>query len=124
LCARGTACEWKKRNVAGALDGFAEPALMARADAGHAARQDLAALLYELRQDVSALIVDEVHFLDAKFADFLFAEILALAAAWTAWAAARTAWAAFTARTTMTSTRATVTAAWTVSATAWSAGSG
>src|SRR5882672_9813086 len=53
---------------------------MARADAGHAARENFAALLHELREDVGALVVDEVHFFDAKLADFLFAEILALAA--------------------------------------------
>jgi hypothetical protein len=53
---------------------------MPGADARHAARQNLAALLHKLRQNVRALVVDEIDFLDAKLADFLFAEILALAA--------------------------------------------
>src|ERR1700682_473604 len=78
---------------------------MARADTGHASRENLAALLHELRKNVGALIVDEVHLLDAKLADFLFAEILALAAAratWTAGASPRTAFAARTAVAAMT----------------------
>jgi hypothetical protein len=73
---------------------------MTSADAGHAARQNLAALLHELRQDVGALVVDEVHLFDTKLADFLLAEILALAAtraAGTTWAARAT----FTPRTTV-----------------------
>jgi len=63
---------------------------MARADAGHATRQNLAALLDELRQDVGALVVDEIHLLDAKLADLLLAEILALSAGTTTWAAGST----------------------------------
>jgi len=73
---------------------------MASANARHAARQNLAALLHELRQDVGALVVDEVHLLDTELANFLFAEILALAAARTAGTArtaARTAFATWTA---------------------------
>lgn len=73
---------------------------MASANARHAARQNLAALLHELRQDVGALVVDEVHLLDTELANFLFAEILALAAARTTGTtrtAARTAFAAWTA---------------------------
>jgi hypothetical protein len=105
----GAAGEGHQRDVAGALDGYAEPTLVARADAGHAARENLAALLHELREDVGALVVDEVHLLDAKLADFLLAEILALAARASA-GTARSTGAAF-------ATRATVTAAWAVSAT-------
>ena len=76
---------------------------MTRANAGHAARQNLAAFLHELRQDVGALVVDEVHLLDTELADLLFAEILALAAARTAGTTARAAlttratWAAMSA---------------------------
>ena len=73
---------------------------MASANARHAARQNLAALLHELRQDVGALVVDEVHLLDTELANFLLAEILALAAARTAGTtrtAARTAFATWTA---------------------------
>src|SRR5579863_8142918 len=113
LRARGAACKWQQGDVARALDGFAEPALVARANTGHAPRQNLAALLDELRKNVRALVVDEVHLLDAKLADFLFAEILALAARTPAWPARTTASRpAFT-------TRSTVPAAWTVSATAF-----
>jgi hypothetical protein len=63
---------------------------MARADAGHAARENLAAFLDELRQDIGALVVDEVHLLDAELADFFLAEILALSARTTSRAAGST----------------------------------
>src|SRR5882762_5384755 len=89
--AGGAAGEGHQRDVAGALDGYAEPTLVARADSGHAAWENFAALLHELGENVGALVVDEVHFFDAELADFLFAEILALAAgasAGTAWASA------------------------------------
>src|SRR5580692_7589038 len=102
LRACGAACERQQGDVPRALDGYAEPALVARANSGHAARQNLAALLDELREDVRALIVDEVHLLNAKLADFLLAEILALTARPAAGPARTTpAWAAFAARTTM-----------------------
>ena len=97
---------------------------MARADAGHAARENLAALLHELREDVGALVVDEVHFLDAELADFLFAEVLALAAARAAWSATGTSWATFTAWSAVPSTGAAMSAAGTVTAASWTAGSG
>ena len=79
---------------------------MTGADAGHAARENLAALLHELRQNVGALVVDEVHLLDTELADFLFAEILALAAARAAGTTAGTAfttWAAVSAAGTVSS---------------------
>ena len=85
---------------------------MTGAHAGHAARQDLAALLHELRQDVGALVVDEVHLLDTELADFLLAEILALAAARTTGTTARTA---FATRTTVSAAGSTMSAAWAVS---------
>ena len=106
LRTRGASGEWKQRDVACALDSDTEPTLVTRANAGHAARKNFAALLHELRKNVGTLVVDEVHLLDTKLADFLFAEILALAAARTA---GTTAWTAFT-------TRATVSAGATVSA--------
>jgi hypothetical protein len=101
LRARGAACERQQGDVARALDGDAEPALVTRADAGHAARENFAAFLDELRKNVGAFVVDEVHLLDAELADFLFAEILAFAARTPARTARTTAWAAFAARTTM-----------------------
>ena len=76
-----TSCEGQQRDVARALNGHAQPALVTRADAGHAPRQNLAAFLNELRENVGALVVDEVHPLDAKLAHLLLAEILPLAAA-------------------------------------------
>src|SRR5262249_6656792 len=68
-------------DIACSLDGYAKPALVTSAHPGHAARQNLSALLHELRKNVSALVVDEVHLLHAELAHFLLAEILALAAA-------------------------------------------
>lgn len=124
LRACGAAGERQQRDIAGALDGFAEPALVTRADTGHAARENLAALLHELREDVGAFVVDEVHLLDAELADFLFPEVLALAAARAAWTAAGTSRAAFATWTAVTSTGAAVSAAGTVPATAWTARSG
>jgi hypothetical protein len=120
----GAAGKWQERDVARALDRFAEPPLVARADAGHAARENLAAFLHELRQNVGALVVDEVHLLDAELADFLLAEILALAAARPAGSAAGTSRAAFAAWSAVSPTGATMTAAWTVTAASWTAGSG
>ena len=75
---------------------------MARADAGHAARENLAALLHELREDVGAFIVDEIHFLDAELADFFLAEVLALAAGPSTGTARSTGAAAFATRTAVT----------------------
>jgi hypothetical protein len=112
LRACGTACERQQGDVARALDGDAEPALMARADAGHAARKNFAALLNELRKNVGALVVDEVHLLDTELADFLFAEILALAARTAARSTGTSAaWAAFTTRTTVPAARPVTTTA-------------
>jgi hypothetical protein len=99
------ACEWQQSDVARALDSHAQPALVTRANSGHAPRQNFPALLHELRQDVRALVVDEVHLLDAELANFLLPEILALAArpaTGTAGAALPTATrAAFATRTTV-----------------------
>lgn len=107
---------------------------MTGADAGHAAGQDFAALLHELRKNVGALVVDEIDLFDTELADFLFAEKLALAAAWSAGTATWTAGATFatTAATGTTfaasttaavSTMTTVTSAW-AAGTAFAARSG
>ena len=116
LRAGGATGERHQRDVAGALDGDAEPTLMARADSGHAARKNLAALLYELREDVGALVVDEVHLLDAKLADFFLAEVLALAAARSTGTATRAAGTAFTTGTAVTTTWTAVAASGSVPA--------
>src|SRR5229473_2234294 len=104
LCSRGAAGKWQQSDVARPLDGHAQPALMTRAHARHPARQNLSALLHELRQDVRALVVDEVHLLDAELAHLLLPEILTLApgpASGTARTAA--AWSALAPRTTVSS---------------------
>lgn len=101
MCSVRTRCHWARRlgtsgaarkrqqgDVARALDSHTQTALVPGANAGHAARQNLAALLHELRKNVRALVVDEVDLLHAELANFLFAEILALAAG----TAARSAW--------------------------------
>jgi hypothetical protein len=104
LRSRSTSRERQQGNVARPLDGHAQPALMPRANARHPPRQNLSALLHELRQDVRALIVNEVHLLDAELANFLLAEILAFApgpSTWTPRSALTAARPAFTPRTTV-----------------------
>ena len=91
LRARSTACKRHQGDVSRTLDSYAQPTLVPSAHASHPARKNLAALLHELRQDVRALVVDEVHLLDAKLADFLFPEVLAFPAG-TPSRAPRTAW--------------------------------
>jgi hypothetical protein len=113
LRARCAARKGQQGDVARPLDGYAQPALVPGANARHPARQNLPALLHELRQDVRALVVDEVHLLDAEFANLLLAEILALAP----WPSTGTAWSARTAATRSAFTpRAAVPAAWPVAA--------
>ena len=97
LSARSAAGKRQQSDIARAFDGHAQSALMPRANAGQATRENLSALLHELRQNVRALVVNEVHLLDTKLADFLLAEILALAAG-TSPGPARTARAAFAPR--------------------------
>jgi hypothetical protein len=132
---RGAAGKRQQSDVAGALDGDTEPTLVTRANTGHATRKNFAALLHKLRKNVGALVVDQVHFLDAKLADFFLAEKLPLAAARSAWTAARTTrtrtFAASATATTgtalATSTTAAVTtvaAMPTLPATTWAAGPG
>lgn len=106
LNARGAAGERHQRDITSAFDGHAEPALMPRADTGHAARENLAALLHELRQNVRALVVDKIHLLDAKLADFLLAKILPFAPSRPAWPTARST---FPARSAMSPSGAPVT---------------
>ena len=92
-----------QRNVTRALDRHAEPPLMARAHSRHAARQDFAPLLHELRQNVCAFVVDEVHLLDTEFANLLLAKILPFTAARAAGACT------FAARTTVPAARPSMT---------------
>ena len=114
LRARRAARKRQQCDVAGPLDGHAQPALMTRTNARHPPRQNFPALLHELRKDVRALVIDEVHLLDAELANFLFAEILALAARPASGTARTTAsWAAFAPRTTMPAAVATAMTAFT-----------
>jgi hypothetical protein len=101
----------QQRNIPCALDGFTEPALVTGTNAGHAARKNLAAFLYELRQNVGAFVVDEVHLLDAELADLFLAEVLALAAARSSAGTSRSSagWACVTARAAMSATWTAVT---------------
>src|SRR5882762_1068360 len=109
LRARRAPCKGQQRDVARPLDGHAEPALMTRAHARHPPRQNLPALLHELRQDVRALVVDEVHLLDAELAHLLLAEILALTSGPSSRTArAASAWAAFAPRATVPAARTAV----------------
>jgi len=110
----GAARKWQQGDVACPLDGHAQPALMTRANARHPPRQNLATLLHELRQDVRAFVVDEVHLLDAELANLLLAKILALAPGpATGTTRAATAGSAFAPRTTVPAARAAVTSAMT-----------
>jgi hypothetical protein len=108
MSARSAAGKRKQGDVAGALDGHPEPALMARTHSSHAARKNLAALLHKLREDIGTLVVDEVHLFDAEFANFLFAKILALAAA----RATRTTGATLATSAGTTMSARTMTSAW------------
>jgi len=118
---RSAAGKRKQSDVAGALDSDAEPALVTRADTGHAARKNFAALLHELRKNVGALVVDQIDLLDTELADFFLAEELAFATARPAGAAAGAAGSTRTAFTTSASAAgsafAAATAVPTVSAT-------
>src|SRR5579871_1367491 len=75
-----SAREGQERDVARALDGYAQPSLVPRANSGHTPRQDLSAFLDELRQNICALVIDQIDFLHTELADFLLAEILPLSA--------------------------------------------
>src|SRR6266481_6731799 len=88
-------CAARKRHegdVPRPLNRHAQPALVPRAHAGHPARQNFSALLHELRQNVRALVVDEIHLLHAELANLLLAEILPLPARPSA-RTTRSAWA-------------------------------
>src|SRR6202158_3023638 len=115
LCARGAASKGQQGDIACALNGHAQPALMSGTNAGHAPGENLPALLHELREYVGALVVHHIHLLNAELANFLLAEELTLAparsarssrtAAWPALAAWSTMSAAFTARCSVTAAR-------------------
>ena len=81
--------ERKQGDILRPLDHDGQPTLVARAGAGHAAGQDLAALLNERREDLGLFVIDEIGLIDAETADFLFANEAALAAL--GWAAGTSA---------------------------------
>ena len=99
LEARG---EGEQGNVARLLDGLRDLALMAGADAGQTARNDLAALGDEALQQADIAVADGVDLLGAELADLLAAEELASAgtAAGTARASGTTRWTRGTAAAT------------------------
>jgi hypothetical protein len=76
--------EGKQRDVARPLDRLAQPALVARAGAGHAARQNFAAVLNKRPKLIGLLVINEINFVRAEAADLPLAEELALASAWRA----------------------------------------
>src|SRR5689334_3948925 len=71
-------CERQQSDVARLLDRVAQAALVRRADARNAPRNDLAALGNETREQPHVLIVDVVDSFDAKPANLLAPEILFL----------------------------------------------
>src|ERR1700719_2038125 len=101
---RSASRERQQRDISCALDRHTQPPLVPRAHPGHAPGQDLAAFLHKLRKNVRPLVVDEVHLLHAKLADFLLAKILALPTARSAGTTGTTWRAAFTPRPPMTAT--------------------
>jgi hypothetical protein len=72
--------EGQQGYILGALDGYGEPALMTRAGARHAARQNSAAILNKGREHFGFFVIDQVNLLDAEAANFLFADEITLAA--------------------------------------------
>src|SRR5882724_2116029 len=72
--------ERHQRDVARTLDCFAQPSLVARARARHAAGKNLAAILYERVQHVGFLVVNVIDLIHAETAHLALAEKLALAA--------------------------------------------
>src|SRR5579864_3777628 len=78
-CLHRSAGKRQQRDVAGHFDGAREPPLVRSADPGQAARDDLATLGNELREQAHVLVVDVLDFLDAELANLLAAEILAAA---------------------------------------------
>jgi hypothetical protein len=97
-----------------------------RANAGHAARKNFAALLHELGKNVGALVVDEIHFFDTELADFFLAEELTFAAARSAgtaaWATRSTLTTRAAAETTFATPPASTVASMTAVTAAWTAG--
>ncbi len=72
-------CEGEQGDVARLLDGEREATLVAGADAGEAARNDLAALGDEALEEADVAIADGVDLFGAELADLFAAEELASA---------------------------------------------
>ena len=68
--------ERQQRDVARALDGHRQSALVWRARAGQPARQDLPALGDELAHQLDVLVVDDVDFFLTKLANLPAAKVL------------------------------------------------
>src|ERR1700683_1133235 len=67
--------ERQQGDIARLLDGVGEPPLVRGADAGNAARDNLAALRHERVEQLHVLVIDVVDLLHAKPANFLATEI-------------------------------------------------
>ena len=72
-------CKRKQGDIARLLDGERETALVAGADAGKAARHNLAPLGDETLKQADVAVADGVDLLDAEFAYLLAAEVFASA---------------------------------------------
>src|SRR5487761_242669 len=85
VCVPATALQFRrerqKRDILRAFNRNRQPALMTRARAGHSPRENLAALLNERLENLRLLVVDQIDFIDAEAADFLFANVVAFSAA-------------------------------------------
>src|SRR5689334_9298771 len=112
LRAGGAARERQQCDIPRPLDGHAQPPLVPRAHSRHAARKNFPALLHELRKNVRAFVVDEIHSLDAELAHLLLAEILPLPATRTAGPAFSPGTAARPAFTPWPASRTAALAAW------------
>src|SRR5688500_18104609 len=71
---RLVSCVWNKRQLPGAHDRRPQLALMHRARARDAARQNLRSLRHERHQQLDVLVVDVVDLIDAELAQLAPAE--------------------------------------------------
>jgi hypothetical protein len=82
-------CKGQQSDVASLLNGTRQPTLVSSADAGEAARDNLAPLGDKLLQQAHIAIVDSIDLLDTELANLLAAKELASAAARAAGASTR-----------------------------------
>jgi hypothetical protein len=73
--------KWQQSNIARALNGRCQAALMRSAYSGQPARDNLAALCHKLPEQAHVFVIDVVNFFHAEFADFFAPEEFASTAA-------------------------------------------